>query len=337
VANAMPATGGSVAISPEMQPLMAKLEAAKSPLERAEILTEIAKLTRGDDQQPWLKQIVDAFATAAESNPGSANTPMKQLLQWTDVINKQAPGTPAASYADYRIINTEYMLRMSAAKTNDIPDVQKWYREQLDGFLTKHSKAEEAPDALMRLAFAHELNGRDGEVASKTTYDKLARAFPNHLYAERATGAIRRLESEGKPFQLPPAKTLDGKDFNAAGLAGKPTVVLYWANLDPRSEQRVIGELKALQELAKSYADKLNIVTVSLDQDANQAIRTIRAAELVGFHLHAPGGLAGSPLAVYYGIQIFPQVFVVDKSGKMANRSAQIGPSLRDEIEKLLK
>ncbi len=49
------------------------------------------------------------------------------------------------------------------------------------------------------------------------------------------------------------------------------------------------------------------------------------------------GGLDRSPLAVAYGIQMVPHLFVVNKEGKVVNRNAQNGPSLRDELEKLAK
>ena len=53
--------------------------------------------------------------------------------------------------------------------------------------------------------------------------------------------------------------------------------------------------------------------------------------------MHAAGGLDGSPLAKSYGIQMIPHLFLIDKDGKVANRNAQGGPGLKDDIEKLVK
>ena len=91
------------------------------------------------------------------------------------------------------------------------------------------------------------------------------------------------------------------------------------------------AELKALGDKAPQ------IVTVSLDDDPARAVQSLNAAQLPGTHLHAPGGLDRSPLAVAYGIQMVPHLFVLNKEGKVSNRNAQNGPSLRDELEKLAK
>ena len=151
---------------------------------------------------------------------------------------------------------------------------------------------------------------------------------------------MRRLTSEGQPFVLPAATTLAGQPFDFAATAGKPTLVFYWVNWrgNPAAESRVVADLKAIAELAKSYGDKgLNVVTVSLDDNPAQAAQTVAAAGLPGAHLHLPGGLDRSPLAVAYGIQTVPHAFLLDRAGKVVNRNAQYGAALKDEIEKLLK
>ncbi|MGL6074425.1 MAG: hypothetical protein ACRC8S_09725 [Fimbriiglobus sp.] len=345
-----PAMAGSgVAISPEVQPLLTKLQAVKAAdsqadmrryhLERAAILNDIVNLTKGEDQQPWLKQVIDSFASAAEVNPAEAKAPLKALMDWTESIAKQAPGTPACSYAEFRMLSTEYSLRMRAAKESQFSEVQKWWRDQLEAFTGKYPRSEEAPEAMMRLAVNHEYSGRDGEASAKTWYDKLARAYPGHPNADKATGALRRIQSEGQVFQLPPAVTLEGKNFDTASLAGKPTYVLYWDNWDrdPIAEQRLVSDLKTIQEVAKLFGDKVNIVTISVNDDPNRAAQALKAAGLVGIHLHSPGGLVKSPLAVAYGIQNVPYAFLLDKSAKVSIRYVQSDQSLRDNIEKLLK
>ena len=353
VQNATPGAGGGAnvaVIPPEAQPLLAKLQAVKPAadaadarryhLERAELLEKVVTLTKGDDQQPWLKQVVESYAAAVETNVADSAAAMARLKEWTGIINKDAPKSGAAAFADFRTAGAEYTARMGAAKEAQIGDVQKWWREQLEAFVTKHPAAEDAPEAMMRLAVSHEFVGRDGEAAAKAWYEKLAANYAGHPNAEKAKGAVRRMTSEGQPFVLPPATTLDGKPFDFAATLGRPTVVLYWVNWsrNPAAEARVVADLKAIGELAKAYAEKgLNVVTVSLDDDPLRAVQTIAAAGLPGAHLHLPGGLDRSPLAVAYGIQTVPHAFLLDKAGKVVNRNAQNGPALKDEIEKLLK
>ncbi len=352
VQNAAAGTAGGAGVAvipPEAQPLLTKLQGVKPAadaadvrryhLDRAEILEKIVALTKGDDQQPWLKQVIDSYAAAAETSAADSAVPMGRLKEWTGIIAKDAPKTSAAAYADFRTASAEYTVRMRSAKEGQIGDVQKWWRDQLEAFVTKHPAAEDAPEAMMRLADGHEFTGRDGEAAAKGWYEKLAANYPGHPAAAKAQGAVRRLTSDGQAFVLPPANTLDGKPFNFAATAGKPTFVYYWANWNrnPAEEQRVVSNLKAIADLTKAYGDKVNVVTISLDEEPGRATEAVTAAGLPGAHLHLPGGVDRSPLGVAYGIQTVPQAFLLDKAGKVVNRNAQAGPALRDEIEKLLK
>jgi glutathione peroxidase-family protein len=110
--------------------------------------------------------------------------------------------------------------------------------------------------------------------------------------------------------------------------------VYYWASWG----RGTAADLKQLGELAKAYQEKgLQVVTVNLDTDPAQAVAAVNAAQTPGTHLHAAGGLEGSPLAAEYGIVMVPHVFLVGKDGKVVNRNAQTGPVLKDEIEKLVK
>ncbi len=350
--NSTPGGGANVAVlPPEAQPLLAKLQAVKPAadaadrrryhLEQAAILEQIVTLTKGDDQQPWLKQVIDAYAAAVEANVADSAAALARLKEWAGIITKDAPKTSAAAYADFRTARTEYTARMGAAKgVTQIGDVQKWWRELLEAFVAKHPAAEDAPEAMMQLAVSHEFLGRDGEAAAKGWYEKLAANYAGHPNAAKAQGAVRRLTSEGKAFVLPAAATLAGQPFDFAATAGKPTLVFYWVNWkgDPDAEARVLADLKAIAELVKAYGDKgLNVVTVSLDDDPARAAQTVAAVGLPGAHLHLPGGLDRSPLAVAYGIQSVPHAFLLDRAGKVVNRNAQYSPTLKDEIEKLLK
>ena len=95
-------------------------------------------------------------------------------------------------------------------------------------------------------------------------------------------------------------------------------------------------DAKKLQALVKEYGPKgFELVAVSLDNDAKTAAQTVAANALPGTVLHAPGGLDGSPLAAQYGVIVVPQIFVVNKDGKIVNRNAQTA-NLEDEVKKLL-
>jgi hypothetical protein len=343
------ASSGNVAVlPPDAQPLLAKLQAVKPAagpsdlrrfhLERATILEQIVAMTKGNDQQPWLKQVVDSYAVAAEADPTQGGAALARLKEWAAIIAKDAPGTSAAAYAAFRTAGAEYTARMATAKEGQVGEVQKWWRTKLEEFVAAHPTADDAPEAMMRLAVSHEFAGRDGEAAAKQWYEKLAATHGSHPSAAKAQGAIRRLTSEGQPFALPPARTLDGKPYEFAA-TGKPTLVVYYLNWGggQGAEDRVVADLKNYADLAKVMGDKLSVVSVSLDEDPARAQAAVTAAGLPGTHLHLPGGLDRSPLAVAYGIQTVPYVFLLDKAGKVSEKNAQYGPALRDAVERLAK
>ena len=334
-------TDGST-FSPEVQKLIAKLQDVPQPSDpsnqpavakfhtaRAAILEEIVGKLQGVHQETFLKQMVESLATAAELGDAGAMTRLTTLRDWAA---KQAP--PAiAGFIAFRVVAAEYAAKLGQDKP-DVGKVQTWWRESLEAFLKTYPTVEDAPEAMLRLAMAYEFTGKDGDGAAKTWYENLVKGFPNHPHKDRAAGAIRRLTSEGQPFQLTGAK-LDGTGvFNWASVAGKSVVVYYWASWG----RDAAAELKMLAELAKTYGPKgLEIVTVSLDQEGAKAQAALAAVPVPGHHLFAPGGLEGSPLGTAYGIQMVPHVFLVGKDGKVVNKNAQSGPVLKDEVEKLMK
>ncbi len=310
-------------------------DATQYHLARAAVLEQIVAKTAGAQQFLWLRQLIEAYAAAAEVDPSNP-TAMPKLKAWQTQIAGTAGATDAASFVTFRLLNAEYGAKLSAAaaamNNDEAAKVQAWWRESLEAFVKTFPKTAEAPDAVQRLALASEFSGPDGEAKAKEWYEKLAKDYPTHSAATKAAGAVKRLSSEGQPFELS-GTTLDGKPFTSAQLVGNPTVVVYWASWG----RDVADELKRLAELDKAMGGKVQLLTISLDEQAATAAQTIQAAGLAGTHLYAAGGLENSPLAVAYGIQMVPHILVVGKDGKVINRNAQSGPLLKAEIEKLLK
>lgn len=337
-------TSGVDVVPAELRELVSQLEQIQPPSDpspesgakyhvaRASVLEQIVGKTQGSQQEPWLKQVIDAYTAAAEAGDERA---MRRLKQWNDSINSAAKGSSAAAYSSFRVMAAEYTQRLTnIGKDDDVMKIQEWWRTELENFLKQFPDAEDAPEATLRLAVAYEFAESNGEAQAKKWYEQLAKNFADHPYAAKATGAVRRLESEGQPFRLSGATIDSGRSFDFSQLNGKPALVYYWASWSRSSE----AELKQLADLAKAYADKdLQIVTICLDNEPSQASKLLATANLTGHHLFEEGGLDASPMAVNYGIQMVPHVFLVDKTGKVVNRNAQAGPMLKDEVEKLVR
>jgi hypothetical protein len=314
-----------------LQPLVAKLGQAKTPAERAAVLEEITGKTQGAQQTPWFSQLIETYATMAESGDAAA---MGRLKQWHDQTVKLAPGSANAAFVAFRLVNAEYTTKLNGAKPDEFGKIQTWWRESLEGYIKAYPTAEDTPDAIIRLAVAFEFAGKDGEGQAKTWYEHLVKNFPKDQLAAKAQGAIKRLTCEGTPFQLAGTKLGNGGQFDMGAVNGKAVVVYYWASWG----RDAAAELKMLAELAKTFGPKgLEIVTVSLDAEPGKAVAALTEAQVPGHHLFAAGGLDGSPLATAYGIQMAPHVFLIGKDGKVVSKNAQTGPVLKDEVEKLVK
>ncbi|CAN5606779.1 TlpA disulfide reductase family protein [soil metagenome] len=304
-------------------------ESIKYHQARAAILEQIvAKMNGKPGQETWLRQLIDAYSAAADQGDKPAT---EKLLAWKTQIEKFAPRTPIAGYAGFRALGVEYAVKLKESDTAvKVAAVQTWWRTELENFVKAYPGSEETPEALYRLGMATEFNGKDGEAAAMGHYTALAKNFPAHPLAAQATGAARRLDSEGKAFVLAGADLATGKEFNAAGLTGKVVVVYFWGSFALQS-----GNLKQdaafLADLAKKHGDKLAIVTVTLDQNPQAAVPAINASQLPGTHLFSANGA----MATAYGI-MGQHLFLIGKDGKVVNKSSSI-PAIGDEVEKLVK
>jgi peroxiredoxin len=304
-------------------------------LKRAELLEKCVIGTKGAQQMPWLKQMVDAYAAAVESAPDQIKS-FDRFTAWKDQII-QGGAMETKAYTVFRHAAAEFAVKLKDAGTDNkkMANVQTWRKETLEKFVKDFPDSTDAPEAVMQLAVAAEFAPKDPEAAAKVWYDKLMKDYAAHPHAAKAAGAIKRLGCEGKPFELS-GETLDGKAFSEKLITGKPAVVLYWASWGTQA----VDELKSLAKLEKEFAAKgLQVVTISLDDDSSKddAVAAVKAAGVGGHHLYASGGLDRSPLANAYGIHMIPHLFLIDKDGKVANRNAQPGAGLKDEVEKLVK
>jgi len=331
-----------VAIQPIVDKIIALKPASNSPadvakfqLERAALLEQCVAGTKGAEQYPWLKQLIDAYQSAIESDP-SQKAAFERLKAWKDAVLKSAPNE-THPYVVFRFAAAEYAVSFKEAKDADKAGVQKVHREALEKFVKDYPTSADAPEAIMRVAVAYEYAGKEGEAAAKQWYEKLAKDYATHAYAAKAAGAVKRLGSEGQPFALA-GTTFTGQAFNQTMLGGKPTIVYYWATWGSGT----LNELKAMGEMVKAgnaAMKGVQIVTCCLDDVSGKAAAAemLKQSGLEGIHLYAEGGLDGSPLATAYGIQMVPHILLVDAAGKVANRNAQNGPLLKDEVEKMLK
>jgi peroxiredoxin len=341
--------GGGTQVDPALQTLLDKLREhdTRAPkltpetpgansalveynLTRATILEEIVAKVKAEEREQWIRQIADCLGAAAQNSPETDKTAYERLTRLEDQIVKAIPKSALAAYVTYREMQAENSAKLGKPGPDTGKVLEQWL-DRLSKFVETYPTAEDTPEALMELGMASEFLNK--EIQAKKWYGRLAKEFAENPLAVKAQGALRRLDLEGKPLDLA-GSLLDGGAFNLNQLRGKVVVVYYWSS---RNKDRCVADFAALKLLLETYGSRgLALVTVNLDDSAEQATAFLQRSSAPGSHLFQPGGLE-SPLATQYGVMVLPQLFLVDKDGKVLSRTIQQVSGLEDELKKQLK
>jgi peroxiredoxin len=122
--------------------------------------------------------------------------------------------------------------------------------------------------------------------------------------------------------------TVDGKPFKGASLAGKPTVLWFWAAWCPKCR----GSAPAYKQAAEQFGDKVNLVGVAGKSDVDAMRDFISDYGLSGLTHLADDN---DPLWAKYGITYQHQYVVIDKSGKIVHTGELSERELTDRLGEL--
>jgi hypothetical protein len=299
-------------------------------LERANLLQKIVAKVKADDRDQWIRQVADSLSTAAQASPEGDKTAAERLSQLVQQTAADQPGTSLAAYVIFREMAADYATKLGKATGTDFAKVQGQWLERLAKYVDQFPKSEDTPDALLQLGMVSEFLGK--EIEAKKWYQRLASDFADKKpLADKASGALHRLDLEGKPLDLV-GTSVAGTPFNLTSLHDKIVVVYYWASWNQQS----VGDFARLKVLLDSYGKKgVELVCINLDTSPPEASSAQDRAAVPGIQLFSPGGL-DSPLATQYGIMVLPNMFLVGKDGKVLSRSVQLA-NLEDEIKKAIK
>jgi TolA-binding protein len=300
---------------------------------RAQLINRIAALCPEKDRENWYKQIIDSLAATVAASEPKETPALKNFRGYADQIAKQSPGSEVASYAVYRLINVEHNQALYQVKDHkDHVQVQTALVERLTNYIKSYPSGSDAPEAHYRLGETYEHLNKETE--ARQIYQALTQKYTESRQAARAAGAVRRLTSIGQTWQIGVnVSTLDGSSYNPALLQGRQVVVYYWATWCG-STATDFAKMKKLLDPMISRGQVV-LVAVNLDDKAAdaQAFLQKNSTNLPAcMHLHSPGSY-DSPAAMYYGLNIFPAMFLQDKKGKITSRTLDV-ESLEEELKK---
>ena len=211
-------------------------------------------------------------------------------------------GTRLSSYAAYRLIGADFVMRNEEPGANFLANQKKWMAE-LEDFLTRFGKSEEAPEVWLQLGSSNEFNAEEDK--ARQDYTKLVESFPDTPAGKKAAGALRRLDLVGKPIGIK-GTSLQGETVDTSQSRGKSVLVVFWASWGGQSVRR---ELPDLVKLYGKYQGKgLEIVGVSLDNERGDLEAYLKEQPMAWPQIFEAGGI-DSRLATEYGIISLPTMF----------------------------
>lgn len=314
----------------ELQGLDDELAKAATPEEqdrlngrRCDLLEQLASASP-EDRAQWIRQLADTVSAAvqAASYPSGA----ERLRALHEKLKADAGDAELAAYVEFRCLMAEYGAAVQQENV-DFPAVQTKWLESLEKFVDANPKSLDAAEAMLQLGIAQEYAGQDEQ--AKGWYQRIVTDFPSAANAPKAAGAVRRLDSVGKPIQLQAkAVNMQGTvNLAANAYKGKYVLVHYWATW----AEPCIADLEDIQDLIAKYGKGFTAVGVSLDSKQEDLMTFLKSNRLSWPQVFEPGGL-DSRLANEMGVLTLPTMILVDQKGNVIHRNIHI-----NELEKELR
>jgi peroxiredoxin len=257
------------------------------------------------------------------------------LFDAAKVFYERKPESASAVEAQLTLVNLTHANALRYGQSEP-----KWIQE-----FSRHSQLyaarfpEDQARSVSLLAAAArscELAGLNDE--AKSCYTLLITKFKETPQGQQAEGVVRRLQLKGKVLQLT-GPTMDGDDLNIETYRGKMVVVIFWAT----HARPFVDQLPKLLATMKKYEKYATVVGVNLDADESAVEAFLERSGLTWPQIFSPNrALRGwnSPLAVHYGINNLPTIWLIDPNGVVADTAVNadtLEPRLREVYLPFLK
>lgn len=277
---------------------------------RADILARLVAASSSEDERnQWTRQMIDSIASAVQI--GAYAEGLDRLKTLEAELQRNSPKSPLVPYLAYRRLLAEYASQHQSSSSAKQQEVQKWWREKLEKFTKDYPSADDAPEAILQLAIAHEFIGQMAD--AKRWYGELADRYPQTKAGKRGAGALRRLDLKGKPFEFAGPALEDKHQISSRDYQGKVLLVVYWSTWCNTCTQ----DLPALRALYDQYNSKgFEIVGVNIDVTADPVEPFLRQNKVSWPQIFQPGGIESEPAAAF-GVIVPPLMILVDRQGKV--------------------
>ncbi|NBX30469.1 thioredoxin, partial [bacterium] len=318
-----------------LKPLMAKLQDIENKMagadggrrkelavEQLAVIDQVVRSCAEADRGFWVRQLVETLSAYVQE--GLVPDGIGRLEK---LVEAAAGDDRLAAFIAFRLAQARYSADMQQSGADGEKLQNQWF-DSLKTFVETYPQAPEASEAMLQLAFRDEFEGREKESIDR--YQQIVTNFADSPQARKAAGAVRRLESVGKPLTLT-GTSIDGRTFSVEAFRGVPVLVHYWST-DCEPCKVDLAQIRELQ--AKYGPKKFGVVGVALDGDKAKLAKFLQAKPLPWPQLHEPGGL-DSRLAEEYGVLALPTMMLVDAKGNVVDRNVSI-TELERKLEAVL-
>jgi hypothetical protein len=342
IAQDSAAASGAAADNPpseRMQKLLAELEkldreADRTPPEqmaanveqRVDVMQSLADIATGRDKDQWYRQMADVLGIAIQT--GDYPQGAERLEQLQKKLTEAKADEDLIAHAHFQRMWAQFAVSQHEPNANAAQLQAKWLAD-LQAFINQYPKCSDTAEALFQLGMYQEFEGKPAEATKQ--YQQLVTNFPNASSADKAKGALRRLESLGKPISLK-GNDINGGTIDLAKYRGKAVLIHYWATMGERWKEDMI----LLRDYyAKKGGAEFDIIGVCLDDDPAAAKQYLSQNKIPWKQICEHGGLDGR-LANEMGVLTLPLMILVDQKGNVANQNIHVA-ELDTELARLGK
>jgi thiol-disulfide isomerase/thioredoxin len=317
-----PAAPAQPALSPEAQKIMDEYKAIKDPVfDRSKAGDEAYIKEYTESRKPIEKQRADVILRLYQAEPTCPVLPGLMPRRWATLgedakmaemekVASEQKGTPLGAAAAY-----QHTLAVGAKYDFD----REHFGPAFDAFVKADS-----PDQGARLLCSAASNERLPDATRVALFQKAIALAPESRYTKYAPGQIRRMQGEGKPFDLKFTDAISSRTVEMKDLAGKVVVVDFWATWC----RPCVGEMPKMKALYAQYKDKgVEFIGVSLDQPEEKGgldkLRAFVKDKEIGWPQYYQGNYWDSEFSKSWGVNAIPCVFVVGKDGTLVSTNAR--------------
>lgn len=303
-------------------------EIATAEKKRALVRIKLIENAPRQDRVNWIESLADTVTDACQRDrfPDGLNF----LMNYYGKL-KSAGQTKGLDYISWRALNTKFSMGIDGDRRQRSKATSQFI-EDMEDFVKQHGDSQFGAECFNNLGMHYEVSDRQNPERAIEWYERCARMFPNEDYGKKATGAITRLNSVGKPIRFV-GKTMDGRKFDLKRQKDKVVVIHYWET----GCDFCIEEFDALQRLSEKYKSELILIGANIDLETDKFRAFMKDNPNIRWtQLHEPGGVEKSPLAHQLGPSSLPLIALIDQKGKLVEAGIPVN-DLDREIQRLIR